>query len=593
MSRTIDKGKNLVTDVLVIGSGAGGMATAISAAHKGRSVLVVEKESRFGGSTARSGGWLWVPGTHLARQAGISESPGGARRYLQHVAGMHFDAARVEAFLEAGPEAIDFFARNTELQFDAAPGYPDYYAEAPGATSGGRSIITRPFDGRRLGSLLAELAPPLPEATVMGMMLGSGREVLHFLRAFKSATSFLYVAKRFGRHLYEVSRFGRAVTLTNGNALAARLACSAKSIGVELRLSTSAVSLSLKGNRVVGATIAHAGGSTCVRVRTGVVLACGGFSHDPVRQRELFSHAASGVAHHSPVPTGNTGDGLRLAESIGARIESRLHEPAAWVPVSLMTRRDGTRAIVPHFIDRAKPGVIAVDGSGQRFCNESDSYHDFVRAMLARRTATAPGDCWLVCGHRTLREYGLGRVARFPFPIGHYLRSGYLKRGRTIAELACAMGIDERKLSTTIAEFNRHARRGNDPAFGKGSTIFNRFMGDPYQAPNPCVSELGPGPFYAIRLQIGDIGTFAGIAVDAQSRVLGKDGSPIAGLYAVGNDAVSIMGGTYPGAGITLGPAIVFGWCVGRELAAEVEHNFINQAEEVRLSDTLASELYS
>jgi len=211
-------------DVLVVGAGAAGMATAVTAASQGLKVLVVEKEPRFGGTTARSGGWVWIPGTRLATEQGIHEPPGAALEYLKHETTTHFDAARVGAFLEMGPKAIDFFTRNTSVQFDMPALFPDYHAEAPGGMQGGRSMVARPFDGRELGERIKDLAPPLPELTVFGMMLGSGKEIKHFMRAFKSVESFAYVTKRLALHFLDVVRHGRGMTLTNGNALAGRLA---------------------------------------------------------------------------------------------------------------------------------------------------------------------------------------------------------------------------------------------------------------------------------------------------------------------------------------------------------------------------------
>ncbi|HYD76453.1 FAD-dependent oxidoreductase [Ramlibacter sp.] len=554
-------------DVLVVGTGASGMSTAITAASQGLEVLVVEKQPLFGGTTARSGGWLWIPGTSLATRQGIQEPPGAARTYLQHEATTHFDPARVDAFLARGPEAVDFFTSRTCVQFDMPPVFPDYHAEAPGGQQGGRSMVTRPFDGRELGERIRLLSPPLPELTVFGMMLGSGKEILHFMRAFKSLESFLYVARRLTRHGLDVLRHGRGMTLTNGNALAGRLAKAAMDLGIPVWLRSPVTELLVEGDRVVGARVEREGSPVEVRARRGVVLACGGFPHDVERRRQLFPHAASGREHHSPSPATNVGEGLRLGESAGGYVDPTIPNAAAWVPTSVTTRPDGSQGVMPHFIDRAKPGVIAVTRAGRRFTNEGNSYHDFVQAMVAACRGTGEVSAWLLCDHRALRSYGLGCVAPFPMPIGRHLRSGYLKRGRTIAELASAIGVDPGTLEGTVTEFNRHAARGEDPQFGKGTKAYNRYQGDALLRPNPCVAPLQHPPFYAIKLVVGDIGTFAGLATDAQTRVLRRDGTPVPGLYAVGNDAASIMGGNYPGAGITLGPALTFGYICGMHLA--------------------------
>jgi succinate dehydrogenase/fumarate reductase flavoprotein subunit len=554
-------------DVLVVGSGAAGMAAAVTARHRGLDVLIVEKEPRFGGTTARSGGWLWIPGTSLARAVGINEASDAARTYLRHEAGNNFDAARVDAFLAAGPEAVDFFTTKTAVRFDMPLVFPDYHAEAPGGAQGGRSMVARPFDAGELGSHIKNLGAPLPELTVFGMMLGSGKEIIHFMRATRSLTSAVYVARRLSRHLMDVLRHGRGMTLTNGNALAGRLAKSAFDLNVPLWLSSPVRELVIKDGAVRGAIVERDGRSIRVRARRGVVLACGGFPHDVARRKAMFRHAPTGVEHFSPGPVGNTGDGLRLAEAAGGRVEDRLPNAAAWVPVSLTRRKDGSRGVMPHFIDRAKPGVIAVTREGKRFANEGDSYHDFVQAMMKVAKPDEEIATFLICDHKTLRKYGLGCVPPFPMPLGHHLRSGYLMRGATIEALAAQAGIDPKGLADTVARFNTTAAEGRDPAFGKGSRAYNRYQGDALHGPNPCVAPIAGGPFYAIKMVIGDLGTYAGIVTDADARALDADGRVIPGLYAAGNDMASIMGGNYPGAGITLGPALTFGYIAGRHLA--------------------------
>ncbi|MEY9757260.1 FAD-dependent oxidoreductase [Bradyrhizobium yuanmingense] len=554
-------------DVLVAGSGCSGMSAAITARHRGLDVLIVEKEPRFGGTTARSGGWLWIPGTSLAKAYGIEETPEQARTYLRHEAGNNYDAARVDAFLSAGPEAVDFFTTKTALRFDMPLVFPDYHAEAPGGAQGGRSMVTRPFDGRELGNLIKSLGMPLPELTVFGMMLGSGKEIIHFMRVTKSLTSAVYVAKRLTRHFMDVLRYGRGMTLTNGNALAGRLAKSALDLKIPMWLSSPVRELTVENGAVTGAIVSREGREVRVRARQGVVLACGGFPHDVGRRRKMFPHAPTGVEHYSPGPTGNTGDGLRLAEGAGGRIEDRLPNAAAWVPVSLTTRKDGSKGVMPHFIDRAKPGVIAVMRDGRRFANEGNSYHDFVQAMIK---AAKPGEeiaAFLVCDHKTLRKYGLGCVPPFPMPLGHHLKTGYLMRGDTLETLAAKAGIDAKAFAETVRQFNVTAPLGQDAAFGKGSKAYNRYQGDALHGPNPCVAPIENGPFYAIKMVIGDLGTYAGIVTDANARALDAEGRVIPGLYAAGNDMASIMGGNYPGAGITLGPALTFGYIAGRHLA--------------------------
>jgi succinate dehydrogenase/fumarate reductase flavoprotein subunit len=296
-----------------------------------------------------------------------------------------------------------------------------------------------------------------------------------------------------------------------------------------------------------------------IRTRKGVVLACGGFPQDAERRKRLFRHAE----HHSPAPPGNTGDGLRLALEAGAMIDESLPNAAAWVPVSRVRRADGSFGLFPHFIDRAKPGVIAVTRAGRRFVNEGNSYHDFVQALLAQNETSA----WLICDHRAIRAYGLGFVKPRPMPLGPHLKSGYLLKAFHVGELAKKTGVNAEVLEKTLESYNKHAESGSDPDFHKGGNAYNRFYGDPDIKPNPCVAPLASPPFYAIKLLIGDLGTYAGIATNENAQALDENRRPIPGLYAAGNDALSIMGGAYPGPGITLGPAMTFGWIAGRHLA--------------------------
>lgn len=559
-------------DVLVVGSGAGGLATAVAAAHRRLSVLVAEKEPVFGGTTARSGGWMWIPCNAPAQRAGVQDSKDKARTYLEHEAGAHFDAERVDAFLDAGPRAVEFFEQNTELQFDLGPTFADYHPTAPGGMDGGRSIVARPFDARALGPEVRRLRPPLAEITVLGMMIGSGKELLHFFNVLRSPVSFAFVGQLFAKYLRDVALHGRPMRLTNGNALVGRLAKSAFDKGVEI-WTDSPVKRLIRDDtgRVTGAILHTRTGEVQVTARKGVVLAAGGFPQDALRRKALMPHAPSGHEHVSPAPPGNTGDGLRLGEGVGATVNTTLPHAAAWVPISRPRRKDGTLGTFPHFVDRSKPGVIAVTRSGRRFVNEAQSYHDFCQAMVQRCREEGGPDAelaaWFIADHRAFRKYGLGFAKPAPVPYGHLIKDGYLLRGRTVADLARQIGADPATLETTVAEFNRHAERGEDPAFGKGSTSYNRSLGDPDHGPNPCVAPLAKGPFYAVRLYVGDLGTFAGLRTNGRAQVLDDSGRSIPGLYAAGNDAASIMGGNYPGGGITLGPALTFGWIAARDMA--------------------------
>ncbi|MFT4116014.1 FAD-dependent oxidoreductase [Bradyrhizobium sp.] len=547
-------------DVLVIGAGAAGFAAAVTAARKGLKVIIAEKASYFGGTSAVSGGWVWVPCSAQARAAGVDDDLDKARTYLRGEMGQRYSAAHVDAYLETAPQALEFFARESDLEFELGPLYADYHPEAPGGVAGGRALVALPYDGRRLGREIRRLKPPVPETTFLGMAVGSGKELKHFFNVRRSAVSAAYVAMLLARFLCDKLFYGRGMRLTNGNALVARLARTAFASGVELR--TEAPVRRLLGDRsgVTGALLAESSGDVEIQARHGVILAAGGFAHDTEMRKRLYPHVKAGSSHSSAVDPHVTGDTFRLVRDIGGEIIDDYANAAAWVPLSLVPRSGGGSGPFPHFIDRAKPGVIAVTRAGNRFVNEAVSYHDFVQALQAATPKGGEASCWLIADHPTIRKYGLGHVKPFPVPLRSALRSGYLKRGATLAELATTCDIEPVALEAAVRRYNATAEKGDDPEFGRGSTAYNRFLGDATRTPNPCVGPIQQGPFYAVRLVAGDLGTFAGIRTDEAARVLTSTGEAIPGLYAAGNDAASIMAGTYPGAGITLGPAITFGY---------------------------------
>ncbi|MGE0097451.1 MAG: FAD-dependent oxidoreductase [Hydrogenophaga sp.] len=565
-----EQGFDQMVDVVVIGTGAGGMAAAVAARKLGLDVLLLEKEALYGGTTARSGGVLWVPNNPISTARPEPDSMDDARTYMRYECGEFYDEERVEAFLKHGPRMVDFFVRQTEVQLIPLPEYPDYHAESPGGRTAGRSIMAAPMDGRELGDRIKSLRPPLKEITFVGMMFNSSAEVGHFFNVTRSLTSAMYVARRLLTHAFEMLFHGRAMRLTNGNALAARLAKSAFDLNIPMWLESPAKSLVREGDRVTGVVVGRKDGSTVrVGARRGVVLAAGGFPQDMERRKQLFPHAPTGQEHLSPAPPGNTGDGLRMAEAVGAQVATDLPNAAAWIPVSRVQRSNGDTGVFPHLIDRYKPGIIAVNRRGQRFANESDSYHDVGMAMQKSCAEQAEVCAWLIADHRTIRRYGLGFAKPFPLPLGGHLRSGYLLRGTTLKELAAQAGIDGEQLQKTVDEYNQGAVDGRDLQFRRGWRVYNRFLGDKTHQPNPCVAPVAQGPYYAVRIVMGDLGTFAGIRTDAQARVLDAQGQPIAGLFAAGNDNASVMGGGYPGGGITLGPAMTFGFLAAEAMAAQ------------------------
>ncbi|WP_027897534.1 FAD-dependent oxidoreductase [Zestomonas thermotolerans] len=554
-------------DVLVIGSGAAGLAAAVTAAWHGRNVVLVEKEPVFGGATAWSGGWAWVPRNPLARRAGIDEDIEQPRTYLRNELGEQYNAELVDAFLENAPKMVEFFEQHTALQFADGNGIPDMHGDTPGAATGGHQVIAAPYDAREVGDLLPRLRKTMRETSFLGMPIMAGADLAAFLSMTRSARSFLYVTRRFLTHLWHLARYGRAMHLVNGVALVARLARSAQDLGVRLMESAPARRLIIEDGQVRGAVVDTPEGELSIRAQA-VILAAGGFPNDFERRRELFPRDVSGRDHLALPPLSCSGDGLRLGESAGGRVATDLKSPVAWAPVSKVPYKDGSVGHFPHIIDRGKPGIIGVLANGRRFVNEAHGYYDYVSAMLEAVPEGQEVCSWLICDHRFLRRYGLGYVRPAPLPIRPHLRNGYLKRGRSIEELAAVCGIDPQGLAQTVAEFNRHARQGEDPAFGRGSTPFNRKSGDPlHPGPNPCVAPIEHGPFYAVKVQPGCFGTFAGLKTDGQARVLDAGGRPIPGLYAAGTDMASVMGGWYPSGGINLGPALTFGYVAGRHAA--------------------------
>jgi len=554
----------IACDLLVVGSGAAGLSAAVTAAWHGLKVIVAEKEAVFGGTTAWSGGWMWAPLNPLARRAGIVEDAEVPRAYLRAVLGNNFDEARVSAFLDAAPRMAAFFENHTALQFEGGLKIPDTYGTVPGAGAGGRSLIAAPYDARELGGLVRRLRRPMRETTFMGMTIQAGPDLAAFMNVTRSPSAFLHVSRRFSRHLLDLAVHGRGMHLRNGAALVGRLLRSAQDLGVDLRADAPALRLLQEGGAVSGAVLGAGDGEVEVRARCGVVLAAGGFPHDRDRRQALFPADRD---HLTVAVPSATGDGLRLGEQAGGAVDGSLAAPGAWCPVSLVTFPDGSTGRFPHIIERGKPGIIGVLADGRRFCNEGDGYHDYVNAMLR---AVPPGRdvaSWLICSRAFQRHYGLGIARPAPIPEGPFIRSGYIKVGRTIADLARVCGIDPEGLERTVADYNRHARRGEDPAFGRGSTLYNRLQGDARSLPNPCVAPIERGPFYAVKVVPGSFGTFAGLKTDGSARVLDAGGAPIPGLYAAGTDMASVMGGHYPAGGINLGPAMTFGYIAARHAA--------------------------
>ena len=534
-------------DVIVLGAGAGGLAAACAAAARGLRVLLLEKTAWVGGTAAISGGMVWVP------------SDPAARTYLDATLSAGVRPELIDAFLRHGPEAIAWLEAKTKLRLKPVARYPDYYPSLPGATQSGRVLEPVGYDARSLGADFALLRPPLPEFTLFGGMMVDRADLPHFRAVTRSPRSMARVARLLLRHARERLSAPRGTSLVLGNALVARLLRSARELGAEIRTRAEVVRLLRSDAGIAG--VEQRDGTKLLAPR-GVVLATGGFSHDAARRARSLPDGADAA---SPVCDGDSGDGLRLGEAAGGRVaEGNLHN-AYWTPLSKFRRGDGSAAVFPHtVVDRGKPGIIAVDLRGERFTSEAVSYHEFALAMFRARANPA----FLLCDRRSLWQYGLGAVRPFTLRLARFVEQGYLISGRTLAELAGRLGVDRERLERTVAQYNADAEIGVDTRFNLGGDAYQRFLGDATQRPNPCMRPLEAAPFYAVRLYPSDLGTAAGLATDADARVLDAEGRPIPGLYACGNDMNSIMGGAYPGPGITLGPALVFGWIAARHLAA-------------------------
>ncbi|BBH67432.1 3-ketosteroid-delta-1-dehydrogenase [Actinoplanes sp. OR16] len=531
-------------DVVVAGSGAAGMTAALTAARHGLTAMVVEKAPVFGGSTARSGGGLWLPGNAAFPDGVVSSSGDGAAEYLAHVAGADVPEARREAFLASGPEMLAFVRAHTPLDFAWVPGYPDYHPEAAGGLALGRTIEPRPLDARDAGPDLGDLAPPYLAAP-------NGMAV--------TAVDFRWLSLGL-RHVRSVSTAGRLAVvtaadrlrkrrrLTMGQALAAGLRAGLRSAGVPVRLGTAMTDLIIEGGRVTGI---HCG-DLALRARRGVVLASGGFEHNE-RMRRHFQ----GMGTEWTVgAAGNTGDGIEAGQRVGGAVD--LMDEAWWGPsIPLMSG--------PYFClaERNLPGSLIVDGTGRRYVNEAAPYVDAVHAMLGPPSHLPS---WLITDQTYRDRYVFaGRAPRAQLPR-RWFDAGIAHRAHTVADLAAGIDVPPADLISTVERFNDFARSGHDADFGRGESAYDRYYGDPRQRPNPCLGALRKPPFYAFSLVPGDLGTKGGLRTDEHARVLKADGSPIPGLYAAGNVSSSVMGRGYAGAGATLGPAMVFGYLAALDM---------------------------
>ena len=549
----------LETDVVVVGAGAGGMTTAIIAAQSGLNVILVEKSSVFGGTTALSGGAAWIPNNHLMKTVQVTDTREQAVEYLRNVLGNSFRADKIDAFVDAAPEMLRYMEEHSEVAFVPMM-MPDYHPKLPGATRS-RSVQAKEYDGSRLGADLHRLRRPLKELVVFGSLQVGGADVHPLRKAFRDWRSFLHTTGLVSRFGLQLLRHGRGTRLVNGNALAGRLLRSALDAGVSLWADAPAQRLIKLGDRVTGIVVQRGGREIEIAARRGVVLASGGFGANPELRHRFIPLANN---HISMQPSENIGDGIRMAIDAGATLSPDNIDNAIYCPISEVREKDGTLSRFPHIgIDRYMPGSIAVDQAGNRFVNEAGTYVQFVRAMQEHGLSKA----FLIGDRPFIRSYGMGLARPAPYRLKRWIDNGYLTEAATIGDLADRIGVGRHSLVQTIEHFNENARKGVDPEFERGADALSRYRGDPENRPNPSLAPIVRGPFYAITLLRGDLSSGTGLETDSGGRVLGPADRPIPGLYAVGVDMNSISRGLYPGGGFSIGPAMTFGYLVGRELS--------------------------
>ncbi|MEU6621067.1 FAD-dependent oxidoreductase [Streptomyces litmocidini] len=542
-------------DVVVVGSGAAGMAAALTARLRGLTALVVEKTDVYGGSTALSGGAIWVPNNFHLDAAGLGDTPEKARAYLDATVGDRVPAERKDAYVTHGPRMVREFHDRTAVRFVYTPGYSDYYPERLGGYPQGRSVEPQVFDFRKLG---AEQRATMRRAGLPTYGLTITSKDFRQLNMVARTWAGRRTALKVGARAVGARLTGRE-PLSLGEALIARMRHSLDALGADLWLSAPMTGLVEEDGRVTGVRITRNGRELTVRATGGVVLASGGFSHDQ-RLREKHLPAPTST-EWSSAAEGQTGDALEPAVALGAATD-------------LMDKVWGAPSVVPpegrpFFLvaDRGVPGMVIVDAAGERYANEAAPYHEFVDAMYAHdRPGASTVPSWLILDATARARYiFMGLFPGQPFPKP-WLESGFVRKAATVEELAARIDVAPERLRATVDRFNGFARAGRDEDFHRGESVYDRYYGDP-TLPNPNLAPLERGPYYAIPVHPGDIGTKGGLVTDATARVLREDGTPIDGLYASGNVSSAVMGETYPGPGATIGPAMTFSWLAAGHIA--------------------------
>ncbi|GAB4725875.1 3-ketosteroid-delta-1-dehydrogenase [Mycobacterium avium subsp. hominissuis] len=545
-------------DLLVVGSGTG-MAAALAAHELGLSVLIVEKSSYVGGSTARSGGALWLPASPVLDEANAGDTAERAGTYLDSVVAGSAPPQRSAAFVAQVSATVEMLRRTTPLRLFWARDYSDYHPEEPGGSAAGRTCECRPFDTSLLGEYRTRLEPGLMEVTVPMPTTGADYRWMNLVARLPRKGIPVY-AKRLvqgvgGRML------GRRYA-AGGQGLMAGLFTGVLRAGIPIWTGTTLTRLTRRGERVSGAVVEHGGREVTISARRGVVLATGGFDHR-MEMRWKFQSESLG-ADLSLGAAANTGDGIRAGQEIGAAID--LMDQAWWFPA--VAPLPG-KAPAVMLAERSLPGCLIVDQHGRRFVNEATDYMSFGQRLLELERSGSPVESmWIVFDQQYRNSYVFGAelFPRMRIPQAWY-DAGIAVRADNLAELGAGIGVPVPEFVETMTRFNQNAAAGEDPDFGRGRSAYDRYYGDPTVKPNPNLRPLVNGPFYAVRMVLSDLGTCGGLKTDERARVLREDGGPIAGLYAIGNTAANAFGTTYPGAGATIAQGLVYGYIAAQEAA--------------------------